>query len=211
MFSLFVDPEYFIDKQHYERLMSRKLSLNFQSIYIGKHMSEIRRGKLYFLMISAIGLCAQPSLLQKGMEIGGTEFAMQLCLIVGISMLITPFVMHYFTENYVTDITYSIETDEYIASTMSFFLQKRQVIKGNSQLKYSLLDLSHCLFQIKFKIKEIQIPKRDTMHTSFFVGLKKIPLYINPFGFHDVLHYSRIMGHNNHTDLKILNKELNKI
>lgn len=55
-------------------------------------------------------------------------------------------------------------------------------------------------FQIRFKIKDINIPDIDGMFTSFEVGEKKTPLFVDQTGFTDTHHYARFMGYDKPID-----------
>ena len=48
--------------------------------------------------------------------------------IVGFFTFFTPFLIHYVTKKYVTEIIYDPAKEEYIATVFNFFLTKRQVI-----------------------------------------------------------------------------------
>lgn len=96
-------------------------------IYTGKFKSRIIRVKLFSLSTSMMGLAAQPTLVEKGMEMGGTGLAVFLCSMAGIFTFVTPVLLHFVTKKYVIKITHDPKTDEYVATTVSFFLMKNEV------------------------------------------------------------------------------------
>lgn len=96
-------------------------------IYTGKFQTRIIRVKLFSLSTSLMGLAAQPILLEKGMEMGGKGLAAFLCTLAGIFTFVTPVLLHYVTKKYVIKITHDPKTDEYVATTVSFFLMKNPV------------------------------------------------------------------------------------
>lgn len=96
-------------------------------IYTGKFQSRIVRVKFFSLSTSLMGLAAQPLLLEKGMEMGGPGLATFLCSLAGIFTFITPVLLHLISKKYVIKITHDPKTDEYVATTISFFLTKKEV------------------------------------------------------------------------------------
>lgn len=96
-------------------------------IYTGQFKTRIIRVKMFSLMTSAMGLSAQPILLEKGMEIGGKGLATFLCTLAGVFTFVTPVLLHFVTKKYVIQITHDRETDEYVATTVSLFLMKNEV------------------------------------------------------------------------------------
>lgn len=96
-------------------------------IYTGKFQSRIIRVKLFSLSTSFMGFSAQPVLLEKGMELGGAGLATFLCTLAGIFTFVTPVLLHFITKKYVIKITHDPKTDEYVATTISFFLMKNEV------------------------------------------------------------------------------------
>lgn len=96
-------------------------------VYTGKFQKRILRVKLFSLGTSFMGIAAQPTLLKKGLEIGGTGLATFLCSLAGIFTFVTPVLLHFITKKYVIKITHDPKTDEYVATTISFFLMKNEV------------------------------------------------------------------------------------
>lgn len=96
-------------------------------IYTGKYKTRIIRVKLFSLSTSLLGVSAQPILLEKGMEMGGAGLATFLCSLAGIFTFVTPVLLHFITKKYVIKITHDPNTDEYVATTVSFFIMKNEV------------------------------------------------------------------------------------
>lgn len=116
-------------------------------IYTGKFQSRIIRVKLFSLSTSLVGLAAQPVLLEKGMELGGAGLATFLCSLAGLFTFVTPVLLHFITKKYVIKITHDPKTDEYVATTVSFFLMKNEV-KFSSE-KLSENDSTKILFSCR--------------------------------------------------------------
>lgn len=98
-----------------------------QRVYYGSLSSRMKAVKVFSLTTSLAGLAAQPILMEQGMKLGGTGMAVFLCGFAGIFTFVTPFLLHFITKKYVTEIHYNPQTDEYVATTISIILQKIQV------------------------------------------------------------------------------------
>lgn len=77
--------------------------------------------------------------MEQGSKLGGAPMMYFLCGVVGFFTFVTPVLLHVITKKYVTEITYDESTEEYTATTISFFLTKIQV---NSR-KYFQLRIAH--------------------------------------------------------------------
>lgn len=96
-------------------------------IYFGTLTPKIRAVKVFSLSTSVIGLAAQPMLIEKASQIGGTSIVILVCSFVGFFTFITPLVLHFITKKYVTEINYDADKDEYTATTLSILLRKKEV------------------------------------------------------------------------------------
>lgn len=96
-------------------------------IYEGKYTSSIKRVKLFSLATSFMGLAAQPILFQKGVELSGYGLATTLCGIASIFTFVTPCLLHFVTRKYVIELRHDPKSDEYVATTVSFFLMRNNV------------------------------------------------------------------------------------
>lgn len=105
----------------------RKL-LKSPFIFIGTLTPQIRSVKVFSLTTSLVGVCAQPMLYQKAAELGSsTPVIVAMCGFVGFFTFITPFLIHFVTKKYVTELNYDESKKEYIATVINFFLTKKQV------------------------------------------------------------------------------------
>lgn len=95
-------------------------------IYFGTLTPKIRAVKVFSLSTSVIGLAAQPLLVEKASQLGGTSMIL-VCSFVGFFTFITPLVLHFITKKYVTEINYDAVKDEYTATTLSILLRKKEV------------------------------------------------------------------------------------
>ena len=99
---------------------------SLEVIYTGKLTSRIKRVKLFSLSTSLMGISAQPMILQKTSEIG-TAMVVLGSGFVGFFTFVTPLLLHLITKKYVIEIAYDKANDEYIATTISIVLTKKQV------------------------------------------------------------------------------------
>jgi len=74
---------------------------------------------------------AQPILVEQGMKLGGTGMAVLLCTFAGFFTFVTPFLLHFITKKYVTELHYNPQTNEYTATTISIILRRIHVCTMN--------------------------------------------------------------------------------
>ncbi|XP_061401633.1 transmembrane protein 70 homolog, mitochondrial [Musca vetustissima] len=153
---------------------------SLQRVYYGSLAPRMKAVKFFSLTTSFAGLAAQPILMEQGMKLGGTGMAVFLCGFAGFFTFVTPFLLHFVTKKYVTEIHYNPQTDEYIATTISIILQK---------------------IKTKFRPSDVKVPEVPGMFTSFVVDGK--PLFVDPALFDDPEHYVRIMGYDKPIDFKL--------
>lgn len=96
-------------------------------IYYGPLTPQIRAVKIFSLSSSTAGLLAQPIILREANTIGSTGLLIAICSVVGFFTFITPLLLHLITKKYVTEIRYDSDTSTYYATTITFFLAKKQV------------------------------------------------------------------------------------
>lgn len=97
-------------------------------IYNGKSTSTIKRLKLYTLAMGIYGIYVQPFLWDKNQLFADTAFVIQdKFSIAGAIIAMLPILFHFKMKNFVADIRYNKDTDEYTCSTISFFLLKNKV------------------------------------------------------------------------------------
>ncbi|XP_054732979.1 transmembrane protein 70 homolog, mitochondrial [Anastrepha obliqua] len=149
-------------------------------VYYGSLAPKMKAVKIFSLTTSLAGMAAQPILMEQGLKIGGTPMAVFLCGFAGFFTFVTPFLLHFITKKYVTEIHYNPNTDEYTATTISIILYK---------------------IKTKFKPSDVTVPEVPGMFTSFLVRNK--PLFVDPALFEDPEHYVRIMGYDKPVDFKL--------
>jgi hypothetical protein len=96
-------------------------------VYYGVLTPQIRAVKVFSLTSSILGVIAQPILLEKGSQIGGIPMVVALCGFVGFFTFVTPLLLHWITKKYITELHYDEQKDEYIATTITFFLRQKKV------------------------------------------------------------------------------------
>lgn len=112
---------------HRQNSTSTPQSASTNQIYYGTLTPKIRAVKAFSLSTSVLGLAAQPLLIEKSSQFGGTSIVILVCSFVGFFTFITPLVLHFITKKYVTEIHYDPIKDEYTATTLSILLTKKEV------------------------------------------------------------------------------------
>lgn len=117
----------------YEQVLSCRSASSNQSqktdieVYYGNLTTQIRAVKFFSLLTSVTGLAAQPLLIQKASELGSLGAGIAVGSFVGFFTFITPFLLHWLTKKYVTQLHYNPETQKYTATTLSLLLLKKKV------------------------------------------------------------------------------------
>ncbi|XP_050522824.1 transmembrane protein 70 homolog, mitochondrial [Daktulosphaira vitifoliae] len=146
---------------------------DWEQVYSGMLESRIRQLKIVSFMTSGAGLFVQPLLLQKAAEVGSSLAAtIGVCTIAGFFTFVTPILIHLVTRKYVTRVDYNNKNDQYLATTISFFLKPKKVL---------------------FKTHEVRLPMSQKLTITFYI--RNIPLFIDPQAFTDMMHYQRILGY----------------
>lgn len=148
---------------------------------------NIRSVKVFSLTTSVVGVAAQPVLYEQAAKLGSSvPLTVVVCGFVGFFTFVTPFLIHIVTKKYVTELHYDQLTQEYIATTISFFLTKKL---------------------LRFKIEDVTVPEVPGMFTSFHVKTKDMrkpaALFVEPKLFTDPTHYVKIMGYDKPIDFKL--------
>lgn len=152
----------------------------------GSLSANIRSVKVFSLTTSFAGVIAQPMLYEQATK-AGTSFPLVLgaCSVIGFFTFVTPFLLHYITKKYVTELHFDPKTQEYIATVISFFLVKQH---------------------IKFRVEDVTVPEVPGMFTSFLVKSKgqgkPVGLFVDPKLFDDPSHYVKIMGYDKPIDFR---------
>lgn len=96
-------------------------------IYYGDLTPRIKAVKVFSLTTSLTGICAQPIIMEQGSKLGGAPMMWFLCTFVGFFTFVTPVLLHFITNKYVTEMSFNPETGVYTAVTISFLLRKIEV------------------------------------------------------------------------------------
>ncbi|KAG5676790.1 hypothetical protein PVAND_006598 [Polypedilum vanderplanki] len=156
-------------------------------VYYGTLTPQIRAVKVFSLTTSLIGVIAQPFLYEQASKLGtSTPVILGICGFIGFFTFITPFLIHIIASKYVTELHYNSNTNEYCATTISFFMTKKK---------------------IKFRKENVTVPEVPGMFTSFLVrpegSTKQYPLFVDPRLFDDVSHYIKLMNYDKPIDFKL--------
>ncbi|XP_076029945.1 transmembrane protein 70 homolog, mitochondrial isoform X2 [Oratosquilla oratoria] len=151
----------------------------WKEVYNGILTTQIRMVKVFSLSTSIMGLSVQPILVQKLTD-SGLGLVVAMGSFIGFFTFVTPLIIHWITKKYVTKLEYNPSNDTYTATTLSFFLREKK---------------------IEFHADEVHVPTLPGLFTTFTA--KEKPLFVEPSMFHDVSHYSRLMGYDKPIDFEM--------
>lgn len=121
-----------VGSPYFDAKFSRKFNTKQEGdavkVYYGSLTPRMKAVKVFSLTTSLTGMAAQPIIMEQGSKLGGAPMMYFLCGVVGFFTFVTPVLLHVITKKYVTDITFNPKTEEYTATTISFFLTKVEVI-----------------------------------------------------------------------------------
>nr|SVE82148.1 EOG090X0CKL [Daphnia magna] len=158
-------------------------------IYKGMLTKQVRAVKTFSFGTSLIGIGMQP-ILYEHMSAPESSLPLMVAIYsaVGIFTFVTPFLIHFVTKKYVTDIIFDPATKKYQASVYRFLPTKRK---------------------INFKLEDISVPDVPGAFTTLCV--KNIPLLCIPSDFLYPEHYIKFMGYDKPVDYQLSTpKEQNK-
>nr|SVE92629.1 EOG090X0CKL [Megafenestra aurita] len=156
-------------------------------IYKGMLTSQVKAVKTFSFGTSLVGISMQPILYENASAPDSSlPMMVALYMTVGMFTFVTPFLIHFVTKKYVTDIVYDPESDQYTASVFRFIPMKRK---------------------IQFKLEDISVPDVPGAFTSFLV--KNIPLLCTPKDFSYPEHYIKFMGYDKPINLHLRTNEDN--
>uniref|UniRef100_A0A182YQA9 Uncharacterized protein n=1 Tax=Anopheles stephensi TaxID=30069 RepID=A0A182YQA9_ANOST len=148
-------------------------------IYYGSLTPQIRAVKVFSLATSIGGIVAQPILLEQASKVGGMPMIVAVCGFAGFFTFVTPILLHLVTKRYITELHYDPGSQQYTATTITFFLQREKT---------------------QFKVEDVTVPEVGGLFTTFLV--KNKALFVDPQLFADPTHYIKIMGYDKPIDFK---------
>ncbi|XP_059612790.1 transmembrane protein 70 homolog, mitochondrial [Phlebotomus argentipes] len=151
-----------------------------ENVYVGPLTKKMKAVKVFSLTTSITGLIAQPMIIEQASKIGGTALVVFMSGFVGFFTFVTPFLLHWITKNYVSAMKFNASTQEYTATTISFFLTPTYT---------------------KFRISDVKVPDVPGMFTTFLVGKKGF--FVDAKEFPDTNHFIKIMGYDKPIDFKL--------
>ena len=140
-------------------------------VYGGPLAKMIKGVKTFSLSTSLIGLCLQPYLLLHA-ESQPLVAKIAVGTTVSFFVFVTPLMIHFVSKKYVTDCYYNKNTNEFIATTISLFLRRKE---------------------LKFTPEDVVVPDVPGMFTSIIV--KGRPLFMDPKFFYSREAYIQMMGY----------------
>lgn len=134
------------------------------------------------LSISTTVLSAgvQPFLYPKLIATGST-FTMGFATITCAGIFISPLILNWFTKRYVTKLYYNDQNEQFTAKHLN-------IINRDVSLTY--------------KSKDVQVPEVLGIFSSYIVGPKKRPLFVDPNQVIDMDIYKKMLGYDRPVDLK---------
>nr|CAD7571607.1 unnamed protein product [Timema californicum] len=96
-------------------------------VYHGQLTSQIRAVKLFSLTSSVGGIVALPILANEASRLNNVALALGISTTLGVFTFLTPFMLHFITKKYVTELLYNPQTDKYTAIVYNFFLRRKLV------------------------------------------------------------------------------------
>uniref|UniRef100_A0A1B0D8R8 Transmembrane protein 70 n=1 Tax=Phlebotomus papatasi TaxID=29031 RepID=A0A1B0D8R8_PHLPP len=162
------------------RYSSNNAEEGAEKVYSGPLTGKMKAVKVFSLTTSITGIAAQPIVIEQASNLGGTPLVVLMSGFVGFFTFVTPVLLHWITKKYVTAMTFNPKNEEYIATTISFFLTPTY---------------------IKFRIADVKVPDVPGLFTTFLVGKKA--LFVDPKEFTDTNHYVKIMGYDKPVDFKL--------
>lgn len=158
--------------------------------FSGTLTPNITSVKLFSLTTSVAGVVAQPILYEQADKLGSsTPVIAAVCGFVGFFTFVTPFLLHTITKRYVTQMTFDPQTQEYTATTISFFMRKSN---------------------LKFVVADVVVPEVPGMFTTFIVKEKgtnkSSALFVDPKLFDDPQHYVKLMGFDKPINFRMKNE-----
>ncbi len=139
-------------------------------MYVGQLTQTVKFVKAFSVSTSITALACQPFLVSK---IAEANLLLQVAIGTGMGffIMITPLLLHFLTKRYVTWMYYNPMTEEFTASTWSFFVREKV----------------H-----KFTIDEVRQADFGGFLTN--VRVRGIPLFIPAAGFRSREAYVKMMG-----------------
>nr|SVE73170.1 EOG090X0CKL [Ceriodaphnia reticulata] len=150
-------------------------------IYKGTLATQVKGVKTFSFGTSLLGIGMQP-MLYEHISAPDSSIPLMVALYsaVGMFTFVTPFLIHFVTKKYITDIIFDPKTNEYTASTYNLIPTKRKII---------------------FKLEDISIPDVPGAFTSLCV--KNTPLLCIPSDFLYPEHYIKFMGYDKPVDFQL--------
>ncbi|XP_027204693.2 transmembrane protein 70 homolog, mitochondrial [Dermatophagoides pteronyssinus] len=137
----------------------------------------IKRLSISTTLISA---GVQPILYPK-LIASGSSLTMGFATITCAGIFISPLILNWFTKRYVTKLYYDDQNDQFVAKHLN--LLNRDV-------------------QLKYKSNQVQIPEMLGIFTTYTVGQKKQPLFVDSNLVIDMKLYKQMLGYDLPIDLR---------
>nr|CAD7448606.1 unnamed protein product [Timema bartmani] len=149
-------------------------------VYHGQLTSQIRAVKLFSLTSSVGGIVALPILANEASRLDNVALVLGISTTLGVFTFLTPFMLHFITKKYVTELLYNPQTDKYTAIVYNFFLRRKLVT---------------------FHADQVTVPDVPGIFTTFKAN--GLSLFVDPSLFKEPAHYARIMGYDKPLDYKL--------
>ncbi|OTF78551.1 transmembrane protein 70, mitochondrial-like protein [Euroglyphus maynei] len=111
----------------------------------------------------------------------GSSLTMGFATITCAGIFISPLILNWFTKRYVTKLYYDDHSDQFTAKH---------------------LNLLNRVVQLQYKSNQVQVPEMLGIFTTYTVGQKKRPLFVDPNMVIDMNAYKRMLGFDRPVSLK---------
>ncbi len=168
-------------------------------VYKGILSAQIKLVKGFSLTTSLIGLACQPVIYYKAQTAQSLGLVVATGAFISFFTFATPFLIHFVSKKYVTALYYNSQDDSYTAVTYGILLRPKKV-RPNSLSFRENINYPFCSFQIKFRLRDVQVPDIPGMFTTFKAG--NVPLFVDGQQFYQPQHFGKIMGYDKPLNLR---------
>ncbi len=137
--------------------------------------------KTFSISTTLIAGGVQPFIYQQILS-SSSPFAIGFASVTSLGVVMSPLILNWFTKRYVTQLYYDFETQLFKAWVLNLFNRK---------------------VSITYKADEVLVPEILGIFTTYTVGAKKKPLFVDPNFVIDFNTYKMMLGYDKPIDFKI--------
>ena len=164
-----------------------------QLIYAGPDnmVRLIKMIKKFSLSTTLIAAGVQPFIFQQIMATNATALAVGFAGMTSAGVVLSPLLLNWITKRYVCDLHYNHESQVFTASVLNLWCRR---------------------VSVQYSASDVTIPETLGIFTTFTVGPKRQPLFVDPEFVKDLSIYKKMLGYDKPLDLKftdVLNDDQN--